>query len=498
MKQARVGQLLEYLPEATVTISSDQCIVHVNHAAAVMFGYTPEELAGQALDILLPEEVRVRHRLHVERFAANNALGRYMGERGEIVGRRKDGSRFPAEASIVRSELDDPGVVTAIIRDISARKRRDAELAASEERHRAILETCPDAILIGDPENGLILEANDEAGRLFGCPANDLVGVHQSELHPAATRERFRRTFREHMETGRIFVHDAVIQRADGGETPVEIAARPRSIGGKVVLVGFFRDITRQKERERELRHAQENAESANRAKTMFLANMNHELRTPLNGIIGLSEMMVSQIYGPLGHAKYVEYADDISRTGKHLLGVIQGILELSAIELGKHRLSEEVLHVAEVFDECRRMTLAAARHSDAELEVAAAPELLLSADRQLLRQMLINLLSNAVKHVARNGRIELSAEVDERGWMRIDVTDDGAGIAPELLPLVTEPFSAIDDVYARKQGGVGLGLALTKAFVERHDGRLEIESEVGQGTRARLLFPPERVVAAV
>lgn len=495
MIRRRIAQLLEYLPEATVSISRDQRIVHLNRAAAAMFGYAPEELVGQELDVLLPPGVRALHRGHVERFAETGTLGQYMGGRGEIVGRRKGGDLFPAEASMVRTQFDNGMIITAFVRDVSDRKRREAQLAASEERHRAILETCPDAILIGDPDTGLITEANEEAGILFGCPANDLVGLHQSELHPPQTRERFRRTFREHIETGRIFVHDAVIQRANGGEVPVDIAARPRRVGGKIALVGFFRDISRQKEREGELVRARASAEAANRAKTMFLANMNHELRTPLNGIIGLSEMMRSELYGPLGHDKYVEYAGDIAVTGTHLLGVIQGILEISAIELGKHRLAEELVRVAEVVEECQRLVAAAARDLGITLRSAIDPGLHLRADRQLLRQMVINLLSNAVKHTPRSGTVEISATRRENGWLAISVSDTGSGIPPEMLSRVTEPFGAVEDVYARKRGGVGLGLAITKSFVEHHAGRLEIESEPGQGTRVHLLFPPERAV---
>lgn len=497
MPDSSITHIFDFLPDGTVSVSKDQRIVHVNRAAAEMFGYPLEELIDQPLEILLPPEQRERHRGHVQHFIATGTRGRYMGERSEIIGYRRDGTRFPAEASIVRSAVHQPAVVTAFIRDITERKQRDAALAASEERHRAMLETCPDAILIGDPETGLITEANEEAGRLFGCPANDLVGLHQSELHPPETRERFRRTFREHVEIGRVFVHDAVIQQVNGRVVPVEIAARPRVIGGRPVLIGFFRNISRQKEREQELQRARINAEAANRAKTMFLANMNHELRTPLNGIIGLAEMMQAQLYGPLGHAKYVEYSGDIAQTGKHLLGVIHGILEISAMELGKHRMVEESLGVATLVAECQRLVLAATRAAGIDLRNTVDPGLRLSADRQLLRQMLINLLSNAVKHTPKDGRIGISATTDRDGWLAISVADSGSGIRPEMLSRVAEPFGAVEDAYTRKKGGVGLGLAITKAFVERHGGRLEIESEPGRGTCVSLVFPPERVIGA-
>lgn len=490
----RMVSVLEYLPDAAVSISKDQRIVHVNRAAARMFGYAPDELVGQPLEILIPEEIRARHSGYVDQFASTRSRGRYMGERSEILARRRDGTRFAAEASIVRTELLQTGVMTALLRDISERKRRDAALVASEERHRAVLETCPDAILIGDPATGRILEANEEARCLFSCAASDLVGLHQTELHPPQERERYRRTFREHVETGRIFVHDALIQRADGAEIPVEIAARTRSIGGKMMLVGFFRNITRQKERERELQQARLAAETANRAKTMFLASMNHELRTPLNGIIGLSEMMRGQLYGPLGHPKYAEYSGDIAGTGKHLLGVIEGILEVSAMELGKRRVADEPLRLAAVVEECRRLVMATAAAAGIDLRSTVDPGLQLTADQQLLRQMLINLLSNAAKHTPKDGLIEISASADAQGCLALSVTDSGSGIAPDMLARVAEPFGTVDDAYTRKKGGVGLGLAITKALIERHGGRLEIESEPGRGTCVSLLFPPERV----
>src|SRR5690606_32091645 len=239
--------------------------------------------------------------------------------------------------------------------DVTARKEAEARLRRSEQRHRAILATCTDAILIADAETGLILEANDRAGDMFGCSAEDLIGLHQSELHPPADRARLSQSFRDHVETGRILVPDATIERRDGTVLPVEIAARPAPLDGSTTVVGFFRDITHRRAREAALIEAREAATQASQSKTTFLANVSHELRTPLNAVIALSEMIAGEMFGPSGHPKYREYARDIHDSGHHLLEIIEDILDLSRVELGKLVLQEEAIDTGDVVERCRR-----------------------------------------------------------------------------------------------------------------------------------------------
>jgi len=487
--------LFNALDEGVVAVDAAATIVFLNRAAERMFGYRADEALGTTLDSLIPSESRGIHRQHVGRFRDGGVDSRMMGERSAIRGQRRDGTVFDAEASISRSTIGGTVLLMAVIRDVTARKEAEARLRASEQKHRAILETCSDAVLIADAASGLILEVNDSAGRLFGCEPSDLIGLHQSDLHPEADREHLRRTFREHIEAGRVLVPDATIQRRDGSLVPVEIAARPVTIDGALRVVGFVRDVSHRVEHERRLVEASEAALAADRSKTTFLANVSHELRTPLNAIIGLSQMIAEGMFGPVGHPKYAEYACDIRDSGHHLLDVIDDILDLSRVELDKIVLKEEWLELSALIEQCRRTVRTLVDNSallcQTRVELGAER---LRADPRAVRQMLLNLLSNAIRHTPRGGRIEIAAETVGEGKLVLVVTDTGTGIAPERLATITVPFNSSADKMVSARSGTGLGLAITKGLVERHGGVLEISSRPGEGTAVRLVFPAERL----
>ncbi len=486
--------LFNALEEAAVAVDAEGRIVFVNAAAVRMFGYREAEILEQPLDILIPEPNRSVHRRHIEAFLRSPARSRMMSERAGIEGRRRDGSVFDAEASISRVTTADGEIVLALVRDVSARRAREARLLASEQKHRAILETCTDAILLADADSGRIVEVNDQAAALFGCEAGDLIGRHQSELHPSEDRKRLSRAFREHIERQRLLVPDATIQRDDGRVVPVEIAARPTRIAGVLTLVGFFRDVTHREERERELIEAREAALSATHSKTTFLANVSHELRTPLNAIIGLSEMIGGEFLGPVGHPKYVEYAHDIRDSGNHLRDIIDDILDVSRLEMGKVVLHETEIDLEEtVHQSCRALHPILEENGLVCRHRLGPGARRLYADQRSVRQMLLNLLSNAIKHTPPGGSVEISAERLQSGEVVLYVADTGRGIDPKRLADVTTPFNGGADRAVSAAGGTGLGLAITKGLVERHGGRFEIASWPGDGTLVRLIFPAER-----
>ncbi|MEQ9332571.1 PAS domain S-box protein [Thalassobaculum sp.] len=487
--------LFNALDEGVVATDPLGCILFVNPAAERMFGRGTAELVGQPLDVVIPEGSREAHRRHVEDFRQSGARSRMMGQRSGIQGRRGDGSVFEAEASISRSRIGGSEVLLAIIRDVSARKAEEARLLASEQKHRAILDTCSDAILLADADSGRITEVNPQAAALFGCSMDDLLGRHQSELHPLEDRRRLSQAFREHLEIGRVLVPDATIQRDDGTVVPVEITARPTRIGGVRTLVGFFRDVTHHRERERELIEAREAAMAATRSKTTFLANISHELRTPLNAVIGMSEMIGGEFFGPAGHPKYAEYGRDIRDSGSHLLDIINDILDLSRLEMGKLVLHETEVDLAELVDlACRTMAPLIEENGLVCTQRVTPEARRLHADRRAVRQMLLNLLSNAVKHTPAGGRVTVIATcTGSDGEVTLSVADTGRGIDPERLADVTQPFNSGADPSDRGPGGTGLGLAITKGLIERHGGRLEIAGRSVGGTSVRLVFPGNR-----
>ncbi len=229
---------------------------------------------------------------------------------------------------------------------------------------------------------------------------------------------------------------------------------------------------------------ASETAESASKAKSEFLANMSHELRTPLNAIIGFSEMMQREMFGPLGDRRYKEYSGDILSSGQHLLALINDILDMSKIEAGKMNIRPEPLDLLELTEDTVRLVRTRADSGGLTIGIEIPPTLPeVEADYRALKQILLNLLSNAVKFTPRGGRVTVSATEGADGRMRVSVKDTGIGIAEADLARLARPFEQIESQHAKTQQGTGLGLALTKSLVERHGGRLEMQSQPGAGT---------------
>ena len=233
---------------------------------------------------------------------------------------------------------------------------------------------------------------------------------------------------------------------------------------------------------------------SADQAKAQFLATMSHELRTPLNAILGFSEIMKSETFGPLGNERYLEYSDDIYKSGQHLLSLINDVLDFTRADAGKLQLHDEEVDIEDVIYSAIRMLKQQADTHALKLHIDIAADMpALLADHRRIRQVLLNLLSNAVKFTPDGGDIHISAAV-ENGTAKIRVRDTGIGIAKEDIPVALERFGQIDSDIARKYEGTGLGLPLSKCLMEGHGGTLEIESEPGHGTTVTLTFPPERL----
>jgi signal transduction histidine kinase len=235
-------------------------------------------------------------------------------------------------------------------------------------------------------------------------------------------------------------------------------------------------------------------AEDASRAKSHFLATMSHELRTPLNAIIGFSDIMATQVLGPVGNPKYLEYAADIRTSGQHLLAIINNVLDLSKVEAGRFELHEEEVQIAAVIAAGLKLVKQQASDSGLAIKADIGSDLTLVADERALKQIVINLLSNAVKFSRNNGSVTIKAFIDEGGGLAMSFSDDGIGIAEKDMKRLLEPFRQADEPLIRKRSGTGLGLALVKSLVELHGGSVELNSTFGVGTTVSLRFPPSRV----
>jgi len=247
--------------------------------------------------------------------------------------------------------------------------------------------------------------------------------------------------------------------------------------------------------REEELSRALTAANEASRAKSNFLALMSHELRTPLNAIIGFSEVLGGEMFGPLGSERYRDYAHDIHGAGRHLLALINDILDLSKAEAGKFDLHSEQVSADELIGECLKLMRGRAMEAKLSLTQSGGPVPRLFVDRLRLKQILLNLLSNAIKFTPAGGAIRVHAEQDDRGRILLSVSDTGIGIAPEMIQVALEPFRQVASPFARNAEGTGLGLSLVKALMESHGGILELDSRLDVGTTAKLVFPASRVI---
>jgi signal transduction histidine kinase len=243
------------------------------------------------------------------------------------------------------------------------------------------------------------------------------------------------------------------------------------------------------------LTKALEAAAASSQAKSQFLATMSHELRTPLNAVIGFSDLIASEIYGPLGDGRYREYAKTVCDSGAHLLGLINDVLDISKLDAGGLELDDEEVVLTGLVDDALRMVAHQAETGEVRLEKTYESDLpQLRADQRRVRQVVLNLLSNAVKFTPRGGCIIVGVLL-RGGELTVQVADTGIGIAAEDIPRALERFGQIDDSLGRKYEGTGLGLPLSKALMELHGGTLLLESTLGAGTTVSVTFPAERTI---
>jgi signal transduction histidine kinase len=246
------------------------------------------------------------------------------------------------------------------------------------------------------------------------------------------------------------------------------------------------------------LANARDEAQQANRTKSMLLANVSHELRTPLNAINGFSDLMRHELHGPLGDPRYAEYAADINRSGEMLLSLINDLLDITKLESGRHELAVSNCDLAGLADDALGLVKMQAEKSGVTLRPhidAAMPPI--SADERALRQIILNLLSNAVKFTPAGGSVKIFCALDAKGQPTLIVEDTGRGIPQEEMKDLFRPFARAAEAKRASTPGTGLGLAIAKSLVELHQGTIAMESKVGVGTTVTVTLPADRILAA-
>jgi two-component system, cell cycle sensor histidine kinase PleC len=393
-------------------------------------------------------------------------------------------------------EMDETGRVIALVgvcRDMTAQVTAEKERELAQARYSAMAEEASDIIVLH--ENGEIAFASSALERLLKRPPEDMKGGrYLSLVHPDDIEEA--KKLIGQPPPGAVWTGTYRIRHADGHYIWFEVSTRgvyDETSGEFHREISVGRDITERKRQELAMRTAQERAEAANRAKSQFLANMSHELRTPLNAIIGFADVMRHHMLGSPNGGRYDEYAHLIHDSAQLLLGHISGILEMANIEGGKLSLTLETFALKPILENSARLQREGATQAGLTISVDCADDLVLMADRRAVEQILLHLLSNAIKFTPRGGHVTLCAEQRE-GRTILSVSDDGLGIPEDVLPRLGRPFEQViaDPLIAKPGVGTGLGLALVRSLVERHDGRLRIDSEIGEGTTVFVEFPQE------
>ncbi len=365
-----------------------------------------------------------------------------------------------------------------------------------KRRLQVLFEQANDGLILIDRSSGRILEANRRASDLLGYTQEELKNLTMAALHPHDYPVA--RAFIERVLSHGSGISDEVsCYTKDGTVMPAELSASVVQVGQRFHILVSVRDISDRRRAEAAMQRALEELRVANRTKTEFLANVSHELRTPLNAILGFSEIIASGQLGPSGNPTYRQYAADIHASGRHLLDIVNDLLDLTKVERGTEELHEEPVDPTAICRGMARMVEERARRAGVKLTLdlpASLPGL--RADPRKLKQILGNLLSNAIKFTPGGGQVMLSCGYAAgRGhWMAVQ--DTGIGIAEADIERALAPFQQVDGRLARNYEGLGIGLALTKSFVELHEGKLEIRSELGQGTQVIASFPEARALA--
>jgi len=426
----------------------------------------------------------------------------------ELTYIRKDGSRFPAVVSVtaLRDAQDTIIGYLLIGTDNTARKEIEEEQKLLSQRlrdhqfyTRSLFESNIDAIMTTDTA-AIITDVNKQMEVLTGCTRDELIGAPFKNYF--TDPEQAETSIKLVLSEKKVTNYELTARARDGKETVVSFNAttfydRDRKLQG---VFAAARDVTERKrldqvlqEKNVELENATSLAEKANRAKSDFLSSMSHELRTPLNSVIGFSEVLQDQMFGPI-NAKQQEYVKHILVSGKHLLSLINDILDISKVESGKMELELSNILLRETLDASLIILREKALKSGVTLSLDLSPEadVTITADQRKLKQIMYNLLSNAVKFSQAGGIVAVTARKDGE-FIEISVTDKGIGIREEDIPKLFKPFTQLESVYTKEFEGTGLGLALNKQLVELHGGKIWVDSQLGTGSRFCFTIPLEQ-----
>ena len=472
---ARYRSLFDSSLDAIISLGTDGRFQAANPAALQLTGRTLDELKTvHFLDLCAPDQrdaanTAFRAAFRHECITIDTAVITASGERRDLF--------ISGAPAILGGKL---AGLSCIARDITERKRIEAEILGSEEKFRALLESAPDSMVIVDQQSTMVL-ANAQTERLFGYTREEILGQRVEILMPALFNGSHEGYFAAPSSPGTGAAVELVGRRKDGSEFPIEVSLSPLETEKGMLVCSAIRDITERKRVETELNVAMAAAEKANLAKSDFLSSMSHELRTPLNAVLGFAQLIESG--SPPPTLSQQQSLKEILKGGWYLLELINEILDIAQIESGKLALTLESTPLTEVMRECLTMIEPQAQKRGISVSCPAIEiPYFVQADRVRLKQALLNLLSNAVKYNRRDGTVVMDCIVNTPGRIRVVIKDTGAGLAKEQLAQLFQPFNRLGQEGSAEEG-TGIGLVVTKQLVELMEGAIGAESTAGVGS---------------
>ena len=500
-KDARYRELVEGTGDLIIRVDNRGNFTYVNHVGEEVFGLSPGALIGMSVFEFLHPDDREKTQQWFEHCLQAQLLSASIENR-QVNKKTHEISHFLWACNFVYDAEENAVGVNGIAHNVTDRKRVEEALRQSESRYKSLFKNNHSVMLVIDPEHGDIVDANPAACAFYGWDLAELMNKNISDINVLSKEQIFQEMKRAEFEQRR---HFAFRHRLSNGEIrDVEVYSGPIQLYGRHLLYSIVHDVSERKQAEEEARKARELAESANRAQSAFLANMSHELRTPLNTILGFAQIMARD--SELSD-KVKEHLSIIQRSGEHLLILINQVLDLSKIEAGRISLHEKDFDLLRLFDELREMFFLKAQNKGLSLEFEiddVVPRYVFS-DEVKLRQVLINLLSNAMKFT-KEGGVHLSVTCrrysahtrqrstepgqvnSEHGPQSTDycvlftLKDTGPGIATGDMDKLFEAF-AQSESGRYSPNSTGLGLPISRKFVQLLGGDITVESTVGKGS---------------
>ena len=488
-----VDNIIYSMTDTLIVINSDTEIQTVNQKTLDLLGYEKQELIGESIRTVLEEEQGLfigtgLTELIKKSFVKGIELN-YVTKSGEKILMQFSGL-------VMRSGDGSVQGIVCISQDITERKQ--AELALEKQRKwlETTLSSIGDAIIATDM-NACVVFMNSVAEDLTGWISQNAQGHAIEEIFNIVneeTRNPVTNPVHRAIEKGTIvgLANHTILISKDGQEIPIDDSAAPIRRGDELLgVILVFRDISKRKQAEEQLKISKKQAEKANQAKTQFLANMSHEIRTPLNSIVGFSQILMNQAKEYNFPREVLRYLDNIQISGQNLSELINNILDLSKIEAGKMDVSIEPLNFKLLVQEIFHINKVQALQKELDYTYDFDPKIpeIIESDRTRLNQILMNLIGNALKFTPEGKRVHLRAKKQE-DFILIQVSDEGIGISKDKQIHIFESFEQVDETITRQFGGTGLGLAITKKMVELLNGEIGVESELGKGSTFFVKIP--------